>query len=180
MTAFQLNDLVFGFTWRSSDEKAHQEFVLAPQNLLAKVPEGWEHRLHEVVTLPNNFVTAWHTLVTDLGLTLPWPKTDEALPEKEERILVWGGSSSVGQFALQILRYYGYGNVVATASRRNSELCKESGAKAVVDYNSANFASEIRDALGGDVDLVSCITWLEVFVLTRFTQGTRLHWQLGR
>lgn len=32
-----LGDKVFGFGWRSCEEKAHQEFSLLPQNLLAKV-----------------------------------------------------------------------------------------------------------------------------------------------
>ncbi len=64
---------MFGFAWRTPEEKAHQEFVVAPENLLAKVPAGWENRLQELVTVPNNFVTAWHTFVTDLGINLPWP-----------------------------------------------------------------------------------------------------------
>ena len=36
----KIGDRVFGFTWRSQKEKAHQEFVCAPENLVGVVPEG--------------------------------------------------------------------------------------------------------------------------------------------
>lgn len=36
----KVGDRVFGFTWRSQKEKAHQEFVCAPENLVGVVPEG--------------------------------------------------------------------------------------------------------------------------------------------
>ena len=35
-----VGDRVFGFTWRNRREKAHQEVVCAPENLLGVVPEG--------------------------------------------------------------------------------------------------------------------------------------------
>ncbi len=154
------NDLVFGFTFRSEKEKGQQEYVCAPENLLGKVPSGWEDRLAECVTLPNNFVTAWNTLLNILGLALPWPKPTAFIPSTKPRILVWGGSSSVGQFVLQILAYYGYCNVIATASRRNFDLVKESGAAHVVSYQSlgADLKRDIEAGLGGSVDLViDCI-----------------------
>ncbi|KAL8764001.1 MAG: hypothetical protein Q9184_000289 [Pyrenodesmia sp. 2 TL-2023] len=119
------NDLVFGFSFRSEKEKAQQEYVCAPENLFGKVPSGWENRLAECVTLPNNFVTAWNTLLNVLGLALPWPKPSTFNPSTDPRILVWGGSSSVGQYALQILTYYGYRKVIATASPRNFDLVKD-------------------------------------------------------
>lgn len=53
--ALQVGDKVFGFTWRSQAEKAHQEYVCAQENLLGKLPDGFE--LSEAVTLGNNFVT---------------------------------------------------------------------------------------------------------------------------
>ncbi len=151
---------MFGFTFRSEKEKAQQENVCAPENLFGKVPPGWEDRLSECVTVPNNFVTAWNTLLNLLGLPLPWPKTSTFTPRTDPRILVWGGSSSVGQYALQILSYYGYCNVVTTASPRNFDLVKEYGVAHVVSYHSpaADLKKEIEARLEGKVDLVlDCI-----------------------
>jgi NADPH:quinone reductase-like Zn-dependent oxidoreductase len=113
------------------------------------LPEGFT--LSEAVTLPNNFVTVFHALTTDLGIETPWPKPEGYVPESADQpILIWGGSSSVGQFALQILRYYGYTKVLATASRKHHEKLRSLGAKTVFDYNDRDVvASIIHD--GGEV-----------------------------
>ncbi|KAL8855650.1 MAG: hypothetical protein Q9178_007699 [Gyalolechia marmorata] len=160
VTMLKEDDFVFGFTFRSEKEKAQQENVCAPENLFGKVPPGWEDRLSECVTVPNNFVTAWNTLLNLLGLPLPWPKTSNFTPRTDRRILVWGGSSSVGQYALQILSYYGYCNVITTSSPRNFDLVKEYGVAHVVSYHSpaADLKREIEARLEGKVDLVlDCI-----------------------
>jgi len=94
--------------------------------------------------LPNNFVTVFHTLTTDLGIETPWPKPADYVPERaNQAILTWGGSSSVGQIAIQILRYYGYENIFATASRKHHEKLREIGAKEVFDYNDPDVVSLI-------------------------------------
>lgn len=149
--------------------------MLAPDNLLGLVPSGWEKRLPELVTVPNNFVTAWHTLEVDLHVPLPWPKPQGYKPEQPDKaFLVWGGSSSSGQYTLQVLRYYGYHNVVATASPRNFDLVKENGATHVVNYNSKSWKEEVQKAVG-KVDLVlDCIGSLEASIkpIASLVQGS--------
>ena len=136
----KLNDKVFGFTFRSQKEKAHQIYATLPKNLLGVLPVGIT--MQEAVTLPNNFVTAYHTLVTDLGLSLPWPKPSDFTPQHAvDTVLIWGGSSSVGQYALQILKYFGYQNLLATASPKHHELLKSYGATRVFDYNDPTSSS---------------------------------------
>jgi NADPH:quinone reductase-like Zn-dependent oxidoreductase len=138
----RVDEKVFGFTWRSQQEKAHQIYATAPENLLAVMPDGFT--MQEAVTLPNNFVTAYHTLVTDLGLTLPWPKPSDHRPERaEDPILIWGGSSSAGQFALQVLKYFGYRNLLATASPRHHDFLRSYGAAQIFDYNDPDVAKAI-------------------------------------
>jgi NADPH:quinone reductase-like Zn-dependent oxidoreductase len=101
------------------------------------------------VTLPNNFVTVFHTLTEDLGIETPWPKPDGYTPDhSSEPILIWGGSSSVGQFAIQILRYYGYTNILATASRKHHERLRDLGARDVLDYNDPDILSSIVQSAG--------------------------------
>ena len=113
--------------------------------------------LAEAVTLPNNFVTVFHTLTKDLGLDTPWPKPEGYVPKHAHNaILIWGGSSSVGQFAIQILRYYGYTKVLATASSKHHEKLRSLGAKDVFDYTDPGVVSSISKA--GDILLVfDCI-----------------------
>ena len=136
----------------------------------------WEQRLHEVVTLPNNFVTAWHTLIQDLNISLPWPKPNNFTLPTQSRILIWGGSSSVGQYVLQILRYYGYENVVATASPSNFDIVKDSGANHVVDYKlpAQELKNQVENTSGGRVEkILDCIGSLEgsVTPISRVAEG---------
>lgn len=57
-------------------------------------------------TVPGNLVTAFHALTNDLGLEIIRDASGKQLdlPEdiKAKRILVWGGSSSCGQYAIQV------------------------------------------------------------------------------
>ena len=101
-----VGDKVFGFSWRTPQEKAHQEYCTTNEYLLAKLPDGFT--LQEAVTLPNNFVTVFHSLTTDLDIETPWPKPADYVPRGAEKaVLVWGAASSVGMYAVQILRWYG-------------------------------------------------------------------------
>ncbi|KAJ8114285.1 hypothetical protein OPT61_g3807 [Boeremia exigua] len=147
----KVGDKVFGFTWRSRAEKAHQEYVTVEEWLLAKLPDGFT--LAEAVTLPNNFVTVFHAATANLGIDLPWPKPDDYAPTNADSpVLIWGGSSSVGQFAIQILRYYGYNNILATASRKHHERLRSLGAKGQFDYNDRNVVTSLLQA-GGETGI---------------------------
>lgn len=58
-------------------------------------------------------------------------------------VLIWGGSSSVGLYALQIGRIHGF-NVITTCSPRNFELVKSQGADHVFDYSDPDVISKIQ------------------------------------
>lgn len=94
---------------------------------------NWGIGLWEAVTRPNNFVTFFHAVTVDLGLPLPWPRPEAYQPpHADDPILIWGVFSSVGQYALQILSYYGYKNLLATPSAPHHPLLQSLGAKAVL------------------------------------------------
>lgn len=146
--ALQVGDKVFGFTWRERKEKGQQEFITAPEWLFGKIPEGFT--LQESVTLPNNFVTVFNSFNRDFGIELPWPKPEfHVPPAADDPFLIWGGASSVGQFAIQVLRYYGYKNVFVTASPRHHDLLRSYGATRLFDYRDANVVQAILDAASG-------------------------------
>lgn len=140
---YKPGDKVFGFVWRNAREKAHQLYSVAPENLLGRVPEG--KTMQESVVLGNNFVTVWHTFTKEFGFELPWnggmpkgrkPRNEEVQTENERKkwILVWGGSSSCGMYGIQVLKYYGYENVIAVAGGKHHETLKRYGAKVCFDY----------------------------------------------
>jgi hypothetical protein len=129
-------------------EKGYQLYVTAPDFLLARIPERFT--MQQAVTLPNNFVTAWQASITDLGLRLPWPKpADYVPPEVDDWILIWGGSSSVGQYAVQILKYYGYKNILTTSSRAHHEKLMKYGAVQCFDYRQGDVTANILSYVSG-------------------------------
>lgn len=92
----------------------------------------------------------FHAFTTDLGIELPWPKPENYVPlHADAPILIWGGSSSVGQFAIEILRYYGYTNVLATASSKHHDKLRGLGATALFDYRDPDVIDELAQ-VGGE------------------------------
>ncbi|KIW98618.1 uncharacterized protein Z519_00279 [Cladophialophora bantiana CBS 173.52] len=159
VSKYKVGDKVFGFTWRGAAEKAHQEYVVAPEFLFGRIPHNVT--MQQAVTVPNNFVTAWHTFTKDFAFELPWPKPEGYIPqERGGWILIWGGSSSVGQYALQILKWYGYTNIIATASKTHHKKLYGYGATKCFDYRDPGVEKEIvafTDSNGGLHFILDCI-----------------------
>lgn len=85
-----------------------------------------------------------------LGFPLPASFPAAAPPEHaNEPILVYGASSSAGQYIVQVLALAGYTRVIATASPNNHSHLLSLGAFKVFDYRSSNLADQILSATGG-------------------------------
>jgi NAD(P)-dependent dehydrogenase (short-subunit alcohol dehydrogenase family) len=77
-------------------------------------------------------------MIIHLGLDRP-----TKIPKpKDEKVLIWGGSSSVGFYAIQIAAQAGY-KVMTTASPANFLRLKSAGAAEVFDYHSSNILSDL-------------------------------------
>ncbi|OTB07285.1 hypothetical protein M426DRAFT_54159 [Hypoxylon sp. CI-4A] len=139
---FQPGDRVFGFAHQQQHWKAHQEYSTAPEWVFGKVPDDFS--LEQAVTVPENLITAFNTIATDLQLPTPWPKPEGYVPPRaDDRILIWGAASSVGQFIIQVLKFYGYRNVIATASPRHHEFLKQLGAKECFNYRNPTIVDDL-------------------------------------
>jgi D-arabinose 1-dehydrogenase-like Zn-dependent alcohol dehydrogenase len=68
-------------------------------------------------------------------------------PRAEEAVLVWGAASSVGMYLLQVLRHWGYRNVLAVASGKHHGVLKELGARECFDYRRETAVDEILEYL---------------------------------
>lgn len=140
--ALQIGDKVFGNTWQENKQRPMQTFITVPVYLLGRVPAGVS--MQEAVTVPSNFCTAMHTITKDLDLELPWPLPEGwTSPEADRMILIWGAASSVGQYAVQVLKYWGYRNVLAVASGKHHASLKELGAAACFDYGQRDVVDQI-------------------------------------
>ncbi|KAL3662294.1 hypothetical protein V7S43_012621 [Phytophthora oleae] len=70
--------------------------------------------------------------------------------QKDQRMLIIGGSSGTGVFAIQIAKAAG-AEVIATCSARNVELVKSLGADQVIDYTKEKWNEVLADH---SVDLI--------------------------
>jgi NADPH:quinone reductase-like Zn-dependent oxidoreductase len=128
----------------SPAEGAFQHYCVLLQNLVATIPDALS--FEQAAVLPLTLSTAASGLfqADHLGLALP----RLAPPQRDETVLIWGGSTSVGSNGIQLARCAGY-RVIATASPRNVDYVRGLGAEAAVDYRSKTAVAELLDAVGG-------------------------------
>jgi NADPH:quinone reductase-like Zn-dependent oxidoreductase len=147
---FRVGDRVVGFA--TGQEKhvndpaqgAFQRLVVLAADLCAPVPDGVTPA--DASVLPLALMTAAAGLFEPDQLGLALPVADAV--DQHATVLVWGGSTSVGNNAVQLAVNAGY-RVVATASPRNFELLRGLGAAEVLDYRETSTAAELVRSLRG-------------------------------
>jgi len=82
----------------------------------------------------------------------PWEAGGEGA-FKGKSIVVFGGSTSVGQYALQLLKLSGFSTIITTASLHNTEHLKSLGATHVIDRK-ADVVSVMKEILVGPIDFI--------------------------
>ncbi|WP_433299270.1 NAD(P)H-quinone oxidoreductase [Actinoplanes sp. CA-030573] len=112
----------------------YAEKVAVPAGQLLPVPTGLS--LQESAALPEVSCTVWSNVV------------DVARLRKGETLLVHGGGSGIGTFAIQLGKALG-ATVVATARAAKHDKLRELGADHVVDYTTDDFVAATKDFTGG-------------------------------
>lgn len=149
LKGLKVGDRIMSFAFHGGEKEAnHQEYITIPAYLVSKIPAGF--LLEEAVTISVNLATVFHTATKDLELELPWPIAEGWKPKAADApILIWGASSSVGIFALQVLRHWGYQNLLAVSSGKHHEYLKSNGATACFDYTKPGVEERILQYVGG-------------------------------
>lgn len=81
---------------------------------------------------------------------------DIARLEPGETLLVHGGASGIGTFAIQLARELGVRTIVTVGSEAKAEFCRQLGADQAIVYRTSDFVDGVRDATdshGADVIL---------------------------
>jgi alcohol dehydrogenase len=117
------------------------EYVRVPASNVVPIPH--EVSYDDACTLPVCYVTASYGLFDRGGL------------QKGETVLVHAAGSGTGSAAVQMARERG-AHVIATAgSDEKLEKVKEIGAEATINYNTSDFAQEVKKITDGKgVDLI--------------------------
>ena len=112
------------------------------------IPGGWS--FEEAAQLGVGPLTALQCLHQSLELPSPF---EVIRPRDSQRtILIWGGASSVGQYAIQFAKLGGL-RVLTTASPKNFGLVRGLGVDEVFDYRDEGVVEKIRAATGNALDI---------------------------
>ncbi|KFA54652.1 hypothetical protein S40293_02247 [Stachybotrys chartarum IBT 40293] len=154
----QLGDAVCGIVHGSNpgdhEGGAFGEHVLVYSHLVLKVPEGLE--LERAATLGCALLTSCVALWGALRI-VPTPETPAQESEKAP-VLVYGGSTSCGTVAIQLLKLSGL-DPIATCSPKNFGLVKSYGASACFDYSTPGVAQAIKTHTKGRLrHAIDCIS----------------------
>ncbi|GAA1676169.1 NAD(P)H-quinone oxidoreductase [Fodinicola feengrottensis] len=133
--------------WKVGDEVCallagggYAEKVRVPAGQLLPIPAGVS--LEEAAALPEVACTVWANLFMTAHLS------------PGEILLVHGGGSGIGTFALQLASAYGV-RVFCTASAKKLEKCLLYGAERAIDYNDEDFVQVVKqDTEGHGADVV--------------------------
>jgi len=126
----------------SPDHGPFQEYVLVLASAIIALPPSLS--FEQGAILPVGVVTA-----LTAWTTLDIPFSTKHTPSGKQAVLIWGGSSSVGSYAIQSARAMGF-TVYATASPQHHEYLQSLGATAVFDYKSPDVVAQIVSAVKSD------------------------------
>jgi len=144
VTKFKNGDEVFGFTDLGAPGcGTFAEYCLASETFTVKKPSNMS--FESASTIPVGCFTAALGIFYKMKIPFPSQKSSDL---KDEFFLVWGGSGSVGAYAVQLAALAGL-TVIATCSPRNYEYVKSLGATHVVDHNSPDAVSQIKSITSG-------------------------------
>ncbi|KAJ7435465.1 GroES-like protein [Mycena galericulata] len=139
--------------WRN-EMAAYQEYAVIPSDLLAKIPPNIDYA--QASTIPVGYFTAAVGLLASAGAGLN-PTNDPAVNFAGQPAFVFGGSSCVGQFAIQVLRALGYSRIITYASSKHTEYLKSLGATHVIDrktVSTADVPAAVKKIAGAPIKIV--------------------------
>jgi len=147
VTGFKEGDKIFfQGQYKPADVATFQQYALVDTEVIAKVPLNIND--DQASTIPVASIASVIGLFQKSGI--PFPGNGPTATGKS--VLVLGGSSSVGQFGIQLARIAGFSPIVTTASVQHTEHLKSLGATHVFDRNVD--VKTLQKAFAGPVSLV--------------------------
>ncbi|KAE9395159.1 GroES-like protein, partial [Gymnopus androsaceus JB14] len=118
---FSKGDKVFCQGTFVSEMGGFQQYALNPAEIVGKIPSNIDYA--QASSIPVGFTTAAIGIMSKNGLALN-PSFDSNVSFSGKPAFVFGGSTSVGQYALQIFRLLGFSTIITYASARHTDFLK--------------------------------------------------------
>lgn len=154
ITDFAAGDRVlFQGIINNSDASTFQQYCKMPAALVAKTPSNISDDQAAGVCLAT--MAAFTALYSESGhgIQPPWSEGGEQLG-RGKAVVILGGSSSVGQYAIQLAKISGFEGIITNSSPAHFDALQSLGATAVLDRSIATPA-EYSKAIGSlEVSLV--------------------------
>ncbi|EIN10087.1 GroES-like protein [Punctularia strigosozonata HHB-11173 SS5] len=153
-------DRIFFYGLVSPGAEAFQQYVRISSDLLVKIPDNLS--FDDAASIPLGVATSFSGLYAPksdkqgggAGLT-PFYKEGGAGKYAGKPFVLFGGATSMGQYALQFARLSGFSPIIVTASEHNTDLLKSLGATHVIPRSLplSSFASEVAKITAAPVEV---------------------------
>jgi NADPH:quinone reductase len=142
---FRPGDRVAAFHRMLTPGGSYAEYAIAPAVTSFHLPENIT--FEQAATLPLSGMTAALALYQSLRLPPPW----RPVPAGERSpVLIYGGASAVGAFALQFAKLSGLNPIITVAGNGIDFVRSLNVADIIVDYRDGSVAETIKKVLKGE------------------------------
>ncbi len=119
----------------------YAEYCVAPIGQVLPIPSNMS--MVEAAGIPENYFTVWSNIF------------DCAKLKKDEIFMVHGGSSGIGNAAIQLAKNAGAKIITTAGSDQKCKICRELGADLAINYREEDFVSLAKDFAGkAGVDVI--------------------------
>ncbi|KAH8074798.1 GroES-like protein [Cristinia sonorae] len=159
VTSLAVGDRVFHQGWFTNRLATFKQFTISAAEIVAKIPDSitFDQAASIPVGLGATFVGLYGKSIERGGAGLVAPWQDGGVGKYAgQPIVVFGGSTSVGQYVIQLAKLSGFSPIITTASPHNADLVKSLGATHFIDRNTPaeGIIAEVKKVTGEPVKII--------------------------
>ncbi|KAJ9659509.1 hypothetical protein H2198_003084 [Neophaeococcomyces mojaviensis] len=134
---------------RGTPQNGLQEYAVFHEQFTARIPDSISD--DDAATLPTNIIATLVALFHDLPIPAPWTQEAQSFDYQNATLLIVGGGSVAGRYAVQLAKIAGIGKIVVVGGQE--EELKSYGATHVLNRHGGQdvVLERIRSVIGDDL-----------------------------